>query len=229
MGMEKGRFLIRLFFVLALCCGMVSCSDDKETEDDPDRTEENDETGSTVNVPGPKGEKDEGVDGIYAVGKCWHYGEVIGMVYAVSDGGRHGKVLSLKQWRGAWKGTPPDWTRDSDGKSLGWKTPTMSELSSLWCAFNGKSGTPSSSEKIDTAAQEIFNRNLERLGGMPMATGPSQNEASYWSNERNQEGQFGTYTVKCVDFNASRFGDAYFYINFSPSFDFIVHRYVYDF
>ena len=61
----------------------------------------------------------KGDNGIYKVGYYYEVGDKKGVVFEVSDGGRHGKIVSLVDWG----------KRDGSMASVaGWETPTRNEL-----------------------------------------------------------------------------------------------------
>lgn len=68
-----------------------------------------------------------GNNGVYEVGYYYNRNGKQGVVFEVSDGGRHGKIVSLKETELGWEAAR-QWCKDLGS---GWVLPTISELKSI--------------------------------------------------------------------------------------------------
>lgn len=69
-----------------------------------------------------------GNNGVYEVGYYYNRNGKQGVVFEVSDGGRHGKIVSLKEAKLEWEAAR-QWCKDLGS---GWILPTVSELKSIY-------------------------------------------------------------------------------------------------
>lgn len=192
--MRTKKLFPAIFAAVMLAC--ASCSEDEDTH---------------TGLPPVNADKDQSVDGRYAIGDCYSRGSVTGLVYQINDDGTHGKVVSLVEndgipWAPAY--VKVDASDLNDGRNNmravsaipGWKEkfPAFG-----WCADLNPDDTggwylPSINELtalyraynggsvkgIDTQARSDFNRRLTELGGTPITETLDHGFmwATYWSS-----------------------------------------------
>lgn len=128
---------------------------------------------------------------IYAVGDLYPDAtSPAGVVFTISDGGVHGKVVSLDQT------TDINWTDAKAWRSanalpsgMNWTIPTKVELQYLWCAYNGAApvtwdgGNEPPCPDANGTAQAAFNKIMTDAGGI------SFSGIYYWSSDQGDTGE----------------------------------------
>ena len=163
--------------------------------------------------------------GIYQVGDYYDDGTKRGVVFEVSDGGRHGKIVSLEesyqQWAskndfGSWlkkdipakqyKGVDDEYNGMNNQRKIqqihGWreKYPAFA-----WCADQGEGWYLPAIRELNNfmnvdAVHDVVNHTLEAKGGMKLLDKGSC--ALYWSStefERNKKTEEGWFCVRAFN------------------------------
>lgn len=138
-----------------------------------------------------------GRDGRYKIGDCYSRDGVTGIVYKITDDGKHGMIVSLDEAQFAWctepisLGTMDHWDGQKNMQTIrsvegwetkfpafkwcsdrgkGWYLPARLELADLYAGFNGgASGT-------NAASRAYFNECLSKCCGTVLS------EVFYWSS-----------------------------------------------
>ena len=110
----------------------------------------------------------------------------VGVVFEITDGGEHGKIVSMDETEGNWN-TAQAW-KSSKGLPSGmiWVCPSEAELHTLYTAWNG-----SDSETADNTARAAFNTKLDT----------AISADNYWTDFENS-----TIGGWYVNFSTNRFG-----------------------